>query len=596
MTHWRGLVLLTLLLCGTARRSIRIDDSHHDAQQQTKIRITALEVSAQAREALNPNDFINALSTHQRPRAGVLRAAHGQVPRLTSPRGQPRPTRFGGPAAWRPFGPRRAIVALQAPIHSESEGPLNGDTLDHQPVAADGGAWLDDMKEKYMREVWQGTEGGGWDNDDYLAETKANPPVTSNVELLRQAEAYVAYLAAHGVKPKLEYQQFIDDLRAQMSPEELRQVNSVDPWATRDAAQAPMTDPATPSAALAVPAVPAPGTVESSAGPAAPVEPPQPVSAGGVMSGMSYAALTRDAAPAPVTDPATPSAALAVPAVPAPEPVESSAAPAGPVEPPTPVSAGGVMSGMSYAALTRDAAQAPVTDPAIPSAALAVPAVPAPPATPAAPVGTSQLPQLPPKEPRDLRGQYKAYLKKCGAQSREPDYRILQNIHRLYNEKPPAHDEQEDLEEIRMLEQQFGLTIHSGGGLPEAGTSLVTPARSEGYSDEDLGPRFRRMAAYLRNESPGQAAGAAVAQPAVQPAAQPAAQPAVPYFSPAADPFTAARQAIAELTPPQLAALSDAERDALLGSLIDALTAVHASQAYNRSQPRGAQAQAGDFP
>ena len=120
-----------------------------------------------------------------------------------------------------------------------------------------------------------GTEGGGWENDEYLEATKTRP-VSDNVELMRQAEvpfpstsgflyffsrkreryseygetfarwtlsrfdlillvlrhsaarksgeAYVAALAEEGQKPKPEYVEFIEELRAKLSPEELEMV------------------------------------------------------------------------------------------------------------------------------------------------------------------------------------------------------------------------------------------------------------------------------------------------------------------------------------------------------------------------------------
>ena len=41
---------------------------------------------------------------------------------------------------------------------------------------------------------------GGWDNDNYLAATKANPPPPpSNAEAIHQAEAYIQYLEDKGM-------------------------------------------------------------------------------------------------------------------------------------------------------------------------------------------------------------------------------------------------------------------------------------------------------------------------------------------------------------------------------------------------------------
>jgi len=57
MMHLRGLVLFLPFLLGSARRSIRIDDFHHGAQQQNDMVANGLEVSADAREALIPSVF-----------------------------------------------------------------------------------------------------------------------------------------------------------------------------------------------------------------------------------------------------------------------------------------------------------------------------------------------------------------------------------------------------------------------------------------------------------------------------------------------------------------------------------------------------------
>jgi len=63
--HWRSLVLFSLFACGGARRSIRIDDSHHDLKSNA--RANGRRTSAEAREASIPS-FV---------RAGVSRPAGG---------------------------------------------------------------------------------------------------------------------------------------------------------------------------------------------------------------------------------------------------------------------------------------------------------------------------------------------------------------------------------------------------------------------------------------------------------------------------------------------------------------------------------------
>merc|ERR1740122_324382 len=57
MMHLRGLALFLLCLAGGARRSIRINDSHQNAQQQNIMLADGLEVSAEAQEALIPGTF-----------------------------------------------------------------------------------------------------------------------------------------------------------------------------------------------------------------------------------------------------------------------------------------------------------------------------------------------------------------------------------------------------------------------------------------------------------------------------------------------------------------------------------------------------------
>lgn len=68
MTHMLGLVLFLLFLQGSARRSIRVDESHRDAQQQNNVFTNGLVVSGDAREALIPGGF----------EMGVLRRAHSR--------------------------------------------------------------------------------------------------------------------------------------------------------------------------------------------------------------------------------------------------------------------------------------------------------------------------------------------------------------------------------------------------------------------------------------------------------------------------------------------------------------------------------------
>jgi len=70
--HLRGLVLLLLSLPGSAHRSIRIDDSHHGAQQQNNMLTNGLEASAVSQETLIPWVLRPGLLRSVYPRAGDL--------------------------------------------------------------------------------------------------------------------------------------------------------------------------------------------------------------------------------------------------------------------------------------------------------------------------------------------------------------------------------------------------------------------------------------------------------------------------------------------------------------------------------------------
>ncbi|KOO22993.1 hypothetical protein Ctob_009188, partial [Chrysochromulina tobinii] len=107
------------------------------------------------------------------------------------------------------------------------------------------------MRRKYMEEVTLGTEGGGWDNDEYLESIHNEGPGTSNEELLYQAIAYTKMLAENRMKPKPEYKKIIDDLRSQMSEDEQRHVEE------RFAAEAAgLRAPVAPVASTPQPAAP----------------------------------------------------------------------------------------------------------------------------------------------------------------------------------------------------------------------------------------------------------------------------------------------------------------------------------------------------
>jgi len=72
MMHWRGLVLLLSFIPAGARRSLRIDDSHHGAQQQNNTLANGFEVSSETQETLIPRGFGMGLSHRAGPRGGAL--------------------------------------------------------------------------------------------------------------------------------------------------------------------------------------------------------------------------------------------------------------------------------------------------------------------------------------------------------------------------------------------------------------------------------------------------------------------------------------------------------------------------------------------
>jgi len=97
MMHLGGLVLFLFFFPGGARRSIRIDDSRDDAQQQDNTLANRLEVSAEAREAYIPGGYMSRIFHRAGPQAGGLHEASQQD---------------NGAPLFR-FGQRRAKVSLQ---------------------------------------------------------------------------------------------------------------------------------------------------------------------------------------------------------------------------------------------------------------------------------------------------------------------------------------------------------------------------------------------------------------------------------------------------------------------------------------------------
>jgi len=97
----RSLVLFLFFLTGGARRSIRIDESHHSAQHQSNTLANGLEVSSETRETLIPGGVFLPAG----PQAGRDQA-HLELHRV---------------APWLRFGPRHTKVALQAAGDTEAD-------------------------------------------------------------------------------------------------------------------------------------------------------------------------------------------------------------------------------------------------------------------------------------------------------------------------------------------------------------------------------------------------------------------------------------------------------------------------------------------
>jgi len=62
MINLRGMIILSLFLSGDARRSFRIEDSRHDAQQQDKMLAEDVAVSAEGKDAFFPTSLKGPLS------------------------------------------------------------------------------------------------------------------------------------------------------------------------------------------------------------------------------------------------------------------------------------------------------------------------------------------------------------------------------------------------------------------------------------------------------------------------------------------------------------------------------------------------------
>ena len=169
-----------------------------------------------------------------------------------------------------------------------------------QQSAEGGRTWTgtDYERQQYMDKMVNGVDSGGWDNDEYLAQTKANPPVTSDIELLRQHRAYMNVLEQRGERPRMEVVKLMEDLMAKMSPEDLARAEMGD----FDQPLAP--PPYAPAPSSPLPAVALPSPLPAAA---APMAEPQVVVQPGVASGTSYAALMGAATPGAPVNVAPPS-------------------------------------------------------------------------------------------------------------------------------------------------------------------------------------------------------------------------------------------------------------------------------------------------
>jgi len=112
----RSFRLFLLFLPGGARRSIRIDDSHRDAQQQNGTLTNGIEVSADVREALLPGKVRTTDFHRAGPLEGTLRGGSKQDGWTT---GHSEPPRA---APWFRSSRHRANVGLQESSSSSTTG------------------------------------------------------------------------------------------------------------------------------------------------------------------------------------------------------------------------------------------------------------------------------------------------------------------------------------------------------------------------------------------------------------------------------------------------------------------------------------------
>ena len=148
------------------------------------------------------------------------------------------------------------------------------------------------------------------------------------------------------------------------------------------------------------------------------------------------------------------------------------------------------------------------------------------------------------------------------------------------------------MREILVLERKLGIQIHgqdAGAPVPASPAPAAPPPPAEEYAP-DVGPRQARALEMIKKAKAERVAPSAAASPPPAPVApappapaprvavSPPQQPVVPKAPAggASSPVAALQEAVERLeASPDLAGLSGAEREALLGSLLRAMTTVH---------------------
>jgi hypothetical protein len=193
-------------------------------------------------------------------------------------------------------------AALRVPLSPRMMGAVTD-------PAADG--WSEKQKKDYMEATMNGVDAGGWDNDDFLAATKTAPQ-TSDADLLRQSVAYMRVLGEKNVQARPEALELIDELKAKLPADVVAQIEA------EESAPLPPPPPAATYESVSVPA--------SASPPPAAAQAQAPKIQAGVVSAGSYAdmmgAVTLPAPvppppPAPAPSPPPVAATPAPPAVPA---------------------------------------------------------------------------------------------------------------------------------------------------------------------------------------------------------------------------------------------------------------------------------------